>query len=113
AVATLPELVKEKKEVNFVGRNARNKPAALFNGMVNPVAGYGIKGALWYQGEANRSHGKYYTKWLATMVEGWRKLWNQPDFPFYFIQLPAYKYDGKENARFLREAQLKAVKEIP
>ena len=31
----------------------RNKPANLYNGMIQPLVGYGIRGAIWYQGERN------------------------------------------------------------
>ena len=76
-------------------------PSTIFNGMVNPVIPYAIKGAIWYQGEANSSHNPHnYERNLRTMISSWREHWGQPpspgsgvpwgEFPFYFAQLANY-----------------------
>jgi sialate O-acetylesterase len=59
----------------------------LFNGMVNPVIPYAIKGAIWYQGESNAGRAYQYRKLFPAMIEDWRKHWGQGDFPFLFVQL--------------------------
>lgn len=61
---------------------------AVYNSKVKPVAPYGIKGALWYQGEWNGGDTAYYRK-MRALIGGWRKVWNQGDFPVYFVQLPS------------------------
>ena len=66
------------------------KPSWLYNGMLAPIIPYGIKGALWYQGEANAGKPDTYTKLCGTMIQDWRTLWGLGDFPFYYVQLPAY-----------------------
>ena len=66
------------------------KPSWLYNGMLAPIIPYGIKGALWYQGEANAGKPDTYTKLCGTMIQDWRSLWGLGDFPFYYVQLPAY-----------------------
>ncbi len=67
-------------------------PTTLFNGMVNPVIPYAIKGAIWYQGESNASHNiTQYTKHFQAMISGWREHWGQGDFPFYFAQLASFR----------------------
>lgn len=91
----------------------KNTPTVLFNAMIHPVLGYGIKGAIWYQGEGNRSTADRYADWFAGMVQGWRKRWGQGDFPFYYAQIAPYKYDGTHQSAYLREAQLEAAAEIP
>ena len=72
----------------------RNKPANLFNGMVNPHIPYAIRGAIWYQGERNSRHigfAKAYAIQLPMMINDWRRRWGQGDFPFLFVQLPNFK----------------------
>lgn len=72
----------------------RNKPANLFNGMVNPHIPYAIRGAIWYQGERNSrniSFAKAYSIQLPMMINDWRRRWGQGDFPFLFVQLPNFK----------------------
>lgn len=96
------------------------KPTTLFNGMLSPVIGYGIKGAIWYQGESNYERPFQYRNLFKKMVSSWRALWNQGEFPFYFVQIAPFDYMRyhsnnyleKYNSAYLREAQLKASKEI-
>lgn len=67
-------------------------PTALYNGMVSPVVPFAIRGALWYQGESNLSEGMLYHDKMKALIGGWRKVWNQGDFPFLFVQLAPYRY---------------------
>lgn len=67
-------------------------PTTIFNGMVHPIIPYAIKGTLWYQGEANRSHlPEQYKDYLTTLISSWRALWGQGDFPFYIAQLANFQ----------------------
>lgn len=90
-----------------------NSPTVLYNAMINPITGYGIKGVIWYQGEANRSNASEYAQLMQQMVKGWRKAWNIGEWPFYYVQIAPFKYDGANNSAFLREAQFKASTSIP
>lgn len=63
------------------------QPMSLYNGMIAPLAPYGIKGALWYQGESNGGESDEYYYKMNALIGGWRKVWNQGEFPFYFVQL--------------------------
>ena len=66
-------------------------PATMYNGMVEAVIPYAIKGVIWYQGETNRHHKpEEYGDYFSTLIHSWRKAWNQGDFPFYWAQLAAY-----------------------
>ena len=59
----------------------------LFNGKIHPLTRYGIKGAIWYQGESNGDEGETYYQKLRALIGGWRTAWGQGDFPFYIVQL--------------------------
>ncbi len=92
--------------------------STMFNGMVAAVQPYAIRGALWYQGESNGDEGVSYFHKMRAMVTGWRATWKQRDFPFYFVQLanfqkPTDNPAGGDGYANLRDAQLKAMKEIP
>lgn len=73
--------------INF-GPNS--KPTLLYNGMLNPLIPFGIKGAIWYQGESNASRAYQYRRLFPLMIRDWREKWGQGDFPFLFVQLAAY-----------------------
>lgn len=83
-------------------------PTILFNSMLHPYIGFTIKGVLWYQGETNRENANEYPSLFSSMLQSWRKHWNQGDFSFYFVQIAPLE-PGKVNAAFLREAQLKTM----
>jgi sialate O-acetylesterase len=89
-------------------------PTVLFNTMINPIAGFGIRGAIWYQGESNRLEPDRYLKLLPGMIEDWRRVWEIGEFPFYYVQIAPFDYGVTGlNSAFLREAQLKAVTTLP
>ena len=88
-------------------------PAMLYQGMIHPLVGFPIRGAIWYQGEANHQEGMLYADKKKALIEGWRELWKN-EFPFYFVQLAPFQY-GNEDPTLLAkfwEAQA-AVLEIP
>lgn len=95
------------------GVNAQNQPAALYNAMVAPITPYTIKGALWYQGEANTGRAAEYTKILTALISDWRAQFKQPGLPFLYVQLPGfmdYNYlPSQSQWAQLREAQLKTL----
>lgn len=86
-------------------------PTTLFNGMIAPLIPYGIRGAIWYQGESNIGNAPLYARLFPAMIEGWRSLWNQGDFPFYFVQIAPYRYSNVNPGLVaeLREAQHRAL----
>lgn len=85
-----------------------NYPAFLYNAMIHPLVGYGMRGAIWYQGEANVDRAAQYADLLPLMIRDWRRRW-ESDFPFYIVQLAnfmAVQQDAEESAwAELREAQ--------
>lgn len=88
------------------------KPTALFNGMISPILGYGIRGVIWYQGEKNQNEPGKYLDLFTKMVGEWRKQWGVGEFPFYYVQIAPFQYNSSTSA-YLREAQLNAAKVIP
>jgi len=92
----------------------------LYNGMLYPVIGYGVKGAIWYQGESNYERADQYEGLFPAMVSSWRKNWDNGEFPFYYAQiapynyaqLPPYRVGGKFSSAFLRDAQRKSLSKI-
>lgn len=89
------------------GENNPNKCTVLYNGMIAPVQTYAIRGAVWYQGESNRGRAAQYRTLFPAMIADWRRVWNQGDFPFYFVQIAPYRYGGDTGQTAeLREAQM-------
>ena len=87
-------------------------PTGLYNGMIAPLIPFAIRGAIWYQGESNLSDGMAYFYKMQAMIKGWRKLWNQGDFPFYFVQIAPYRYGSHRELVKLWEAQYRAAAKI-
>ena len=91
--------------------------SGLYNGMIYPLRNYKIKGVIWYQGESNVERPSEYGSLMASLIDGWRKLWNMPDMPFLLVQLPNFMEKEKHPSDCgwarIREAQLNAFKTIP
>jgi sialate O-acetylesterase len=87
----------------------QHRPANLYNGVLHPIIGYGIKGTIWYQGESNADRAHAYREVFPLMIQSWRDAWKQGDFSFYWVQLADYREEMKdpvpENWPELREAQ--------
>jgi sialate O-acetylesterase len=109
----------EKKQLqglrNQLGGNAR--PGNIYNGVLKSHLGYGIKGAIWYQGESNAGRAYQYRELFPLMIDSWRKEWNQGDFPFYWVQLADFRDEKAEPADSdwaeLREAQTMTMSRLP
>lgn len=81
-------------------------PSGLYNGMIAPLVDYGIRGAIWYQGEANAgpTDNELYRRLFAAMILDWRKQWGQGQFPFLWVQLASFNPPGREWAP-IRDSQ--------
>jgi len=81
-------------------------PTVLFNGMINPVIPYAIRGVIWYQGESivgGTPGVNLYGHVQQALIKDWRQRWGEGDFPFYIVQLPGQK-NVSNNPR-IREEQ--------
>jgi len=69
-------------------------PSQIFNQMINPLKGYGIRGAIWYQGESNLTgkNDETYADKMNALINGWRQVWGEGNFAFYFVQIAPYLY---------------------
>lgn len=94
----------------------QKRPGNLYAGCLNPIIGYGIKGAIWYQGESNASRAYEYASLFPLMISHWRSEWKQGDFPFYWVQLADFKPEqplpGDSDWAELRESQTKTQSAI-
>lgn len=99
-----------------------HRPTNLYNAMINPLVPYGIRGAIWYQGESNRNRAVQYETLFPTMIGAWRRVWNKPEMPFGFVQLAPFRYKTKRKMApegtdlmlcELWEAQTKTLKNRP
>lgn len=91
--------------------------SGLYNGMIYPLRDYSIKGAIWYQGEANTGSPGDYAALLQSLISNWRELWHRPDLPFLLVQLPNLGTKDVQPAdngwARLREAQLQTGRVVP
>lgn len=92
-------------------------PCVLYNGMISPVIGYPVRGAVWYQGESNVGRSNQYPALLETMIADWRKASGDADMPFYIVELADFlhKDDRGDRAAWqtMRERQAEAAEETP
>jgi sialate O-acetylesterase len=102
-----------KAEVGAVNVGPNSYPTLLFNAMINPLIPFGIKGAIWYQGESNAGRAKQYQRIFPALINDWRNHWQQGDFPFLFVSLANYmqppQEPGESEWAELREAQTKTL----
>ncbi|WP_339908516.1 sialate O-acetylesterase [Symmachiella dynata] len=77
---------------NEHAKNVMSTPSVLYNGMIAPIAGLSIRGAIWYQGESNVPMAEHYTKLFSGMIKGWREEFGQGEFPFLFVQIAPWDY---------------------
>ena len=82
-------------------------PSQFFNGKINPVVPYAIRGAIWCQGTSNSGDGRVYASRMEALVKGWRDAWSMPDMPFYFTQMQCYGSPGPDSVGFadIRQVQ--------
>ena len=65
-------------------------PSQFFNGKINPIIPFAIRGAIWCQGTSNSGDGRIYAARMEALVNGWRDAWDMPEMPFYFTQMQCY-----------------------
>jgi sialate O-acetylesterase len=109
----------QKKQLSNLGNamagNAR--PGNIYNGVLKSHIGYGIRGAIWYQGESNAGRAYQYRDLFPLMIKSWRDEWGQGDFSFYWVQLADFMAEKPEPADSawaeLREAQTMTMARLP
>jgi sialate O-acetylesterase len=106
-ISVMPTMVQKIDNPNTV--------TVLNNGMIAPLLPYGIKGAIWYQGESNESRPEQYERLLPVLIQGWRKQFGN-DFPFHIVQLAGFRApdDQPRSDQWprLRESQMKTAQTV-
>ena len=94
-----------------------HRPGNIYNGVLKPTIGYGIKGVVWYQGESNAGRAYQYRDLFPLMIQSWRDEWDIGDFPFYWVQLADFLAEDPEQTDSawaeLREAQTMTLDKLP
>jgi len=101
-----PRAISTKTPGNMNG----NRDASwLFNGRLNPVVPYAIRGGIWNQGYANMGEGLPYYNNLHSQVRGWRMVWDRPELPVYFHQFycPGQKGEWNNNPSIGSAAEMR------
>ncbi len=126
AWASMPALQASPRMAQFMADFAKMKEppiwatgqntwAGLYNGMIAPLIPYGVRGAIWYQGEGNVGDGWGYRDLLLRLIANWRIDWGQGDFPFLVVQIAPYgkrkDEPGDSMSAEVREAQLLATRQ--
>ena len=93
-----------------------NITSALYNGMIAPLVPFGVKGAIWYQGEQNAGRAAQYQRLLPTLIKDWRSKFGEP-MPFYIVQLAGFMAPDEsprnDDWPQLRAAQMKTAQTVP
>lgn len=109
----------QKKELTNLMRQmgGNQRPANIYNGVLKSHLGYGIRGAIWYQGESNAGRAYQYRELFPLMISEWRKEWGLGDFPFYWVQLADFRAETAQPQESdwaeLREAQTMTMDKLP
>ncbi len=109
----------QKKQLNRLQNQLRgnHNPGNIYNGVLKSHLGYGIRGAIWYQGESNAGRAYQYRDLFPLMISQWRSEWGQDDFPFYWVQLADFRSEQSEPTESswaeLREAQTMTMDKLP
>jgi sialate O-acetylesterase len=96
----------------------QHRPANLYNAMIHPLERTAVRGVIWYQGENNaiRPRGEEYFTIFPALIDDWRRAFDEPDLPFYFVQLPNFTNNEPNTVwRYpvLRQAQLHTLRTVP
>ena len=109
----------EKKQLQGLQNQmvGNSRPANIYSGVLKSHIGYGIKGAIWYQGESNAGRAYQYRDLFPLMIKNWRDDWAQGDFSFYWVQLADFQNEqpqpGESAWAELREAQTMTMARLP
>jgi sialate O-acetylesterase len=110
ALADIANALAEFPKKDDKGTIQHQSALAIYNSMIHPLVPYGIRGALWYQGESNNGEGMLYHEKMKALIQGWRQVWKRDDLPFYFVQLAPFRYGGDPLALAgMWEAQLETL----
>ena len=74
-------------------------PSVLRESMLERIVPYTFRGVIWHQGESNTSKEidskEHYIALYQAMMEDWRTAFNNPEMPFYMVQLAGVGWHGE------------------
>lgn len=86
------------------------EPCYLYEAGIRPLGVFPVKGVIWYQGESNAHNVEAHARLFHLLVDSWRKHWQQPELPFYFVQLSSL---NRPSWPWFRDSQRRLMAEIP
>lgn len=98
-----------KKSNNKLQRHPY-EPCYLYENGIAPIASYPISGVIWYQGESNAHNVELHEVIFPTLVDSWRRTWNNHGMPFYFVQLSSI---NRPSWPHFRDSQRRLAASIP
>ena len=98
-----------KKSTNKFQRHPY-EPCYLYESGILPLDRFPVKGVIWYQGESNAPDYETHEKLFHLLVDSWRKNWENPKLPFYYVQLSSM---DRPSWPWFRDSQRRLLKEIP
>lgn len=87
------------------------EPAYLFESAILPLERYAIRGVLWYQGESNAENTELHEQLFSLLEDSWRGYWDNPQLPFYFVQLSSIS--TRPSWPHFRDSQRRLAQKLP
>ena len=115
ALSAFPQIDLGHLEEEGTIKNIHADACVLYNSKIAPFLKYAIRGFLWYQGESNRDNADLYRELALAFVKDLRAKWGRGDFPFYFVEIAPFDYEGADgtSAARMREVQAQNWRDIP
>ncbi|MDR2345296.1 MAG: sialate O-acetylesterase [Planctomycetaceae bacterium] len=109
---SIPSVVK-LADVKLSEKPNQQQPTALYNKMIHPLTPFAMRGVIWYQGEGNLNDKMIYAEKMKALIAGWRKVFNNAELGFYYVQLAPFRYGNVPTSLpQLWEAQAEVEKQV-
>ena len=86
------------------------EPCYLYEAGIAQLAGYPLRGFIWYQGESNAHNAELFATEFPALVSSWRRAWSDEAMPFHFVQLSSI---ARPSWPHFRDVQRQLANAIP
>ena len=86
------------------------EPCYLYETGIAPLAGFPLRGAIWYQGESNAHNLELFETEFPLLIDSWRRAFGDADMPFHFVQLSSH---NRPSWPITRDSQRRLAQQIP